>query len=99
MRRNPIYPVQNHHEATGIVFSETFVTAGESLPLELVSSNTNETITYGPDFSSTGTYHVEGPILADNQEYTIAVEISAINARPPDNPIRDEFTLRTVANE
>ena len=84
---------------TGIVFSETFVTAGESLPLELVSSNTNETITYGPDFSSTGTYHVEGPILADNQEYTIAVEISAINARPPDNPIRDEFTLRTVANE
>jgi plastocyanin len=85
--------------STGTVFSETFVTSGESLPLELVSSNTNKTITYGPDFSSTGTYHVEGPILAGNEEYIIAVEISAINARPPENPIRDEFSLRTVMNE
>jgi plastocyanin len=85
--------------STGTVFSETFVTSGESLPLELISSNTNETISYGPDFSSTGTYHVEGPILAGNQEYTIAVEISAINFRPPENPIRDEFSFRTTASE
>lgn len=85
--------------STDTVFSETFVTSGESLPLELVSSNNNETITYGPDFSSTGTYHVEGPFLKGNEEYTITVEIAAINARPPENPIRDEFTLRTVANE
>lgn len=85
--------------STDTVFSEIFVTSGESLPLELVSSNNNETITYGPDFSSTGTYHVEGPFLKGNEEYTITVEIAAINARPPENPIRDEFTLRTVANE
>ena len=32
------------------VFSDTFVTAGEPLPLELVRGG-NETITYGPDFS------------------------------------------------
>lgn len=85
--------------STDTVFAETFVTSGESLPLELVASpNSNETISYGPDFSSTGTYHVEGPFLTENQEYAIAVEISAINTRPPENPIRDEFTLRTVAN-
>jgi plastocyanin len=86
--------------STDTVFSETFVTSGESLPLELVSNNnSNETISYGPDFSSTGTYHVEGPFLKGNEEYRITVEISAINASPPENPIRDEFTLRTVANE
>jgi plastocyanin len=86
--------------STGQVFTETFVTSGESLPLELVlSPNSNETISYGPDFSSTGTYHVEGPILAGSQEYTIAAEITAINARPLENPIRDEFTLRTTEGE
>jgi plastocyanin len=84
---------------TGTVFSETFVTSGESLPLELVSSNSNETTSYGPDFSSTGTYHVEGPLLKGNTEYRITVEITAINARPLENSIRDEFTLRTVTNE
>lgn len=82
--------------STDTIFSKTFVTSGESLPLELASSNSNETISYGPDFSSTGTYHVEGPFLKGNEEYTITIEIAAINASPPENPIRDEFTLGTV---
>ena len=36
-----------------ILFSKLFTTAGQSLPLELISAEGNETISYGPDFSST----------------------------------------------
>lgn len=77
-------------------FSKTYVTAGQSLPLELIQSEGNETITYGPDFSSTGTYHVEAPFLNDEATYTIVVELIAIDSQPPEAPIIDEFSLRTV---
>jgi plastocyanin len=76
------------------VFSKTYVTAGEQLPLELVGGG-NETITYGPDFSSTGAYHVQGPIFSGNANYRIKAEISAINGRPPETPITDDFSLQT----
>ena len=78
------------------VFSDTFVTAGEPLPIELVRGD-NETITYGPDFSSTGAYHIQGPIFSENANYTIRPEISAVNGRPPETPITDDFSLQTIA--
>ena len=79
------------------VFSKTFVTAGDSLPIELIKgSANNQTISYGPDFSSTGAYHIEGPFLNDSADYTIRAELTAINSKQPEDPIIDEFTLRTV---
>jgi plastocyanin len=78
------------------VFSDTFVTAGEQLPIELVRGG-NETITYGPDFDTTGAYHIQGPIFTENANYTIRSEISAINGRPPEAPIKDDFSLQTIA--
>jgi plastocyanin len=78
------------------LFSKTFVTAGEQLPVELVRGD-NETITYGPDFSTTGAYHIQGPIFSENANYTIRSEISAINGRPPEAPITDDFRLQTIA--
>lgn len=78
------------------VFSETFVTAGEQLPIELVRGG-NETITYGPDFDTTGAYHIQGPIFSENANYTIRSEISAIDGRPPETPITDEFSMQTIA--
>jgi len=78
------------------VFSKTFVTAGEQLPIELVRGG-NETITYGPDFSTTGAYHIQGPIFSENADYIIRSEISAINGRPPETPIIDDFGLQTIA--
>jgi plastocyanin len=87
---------ENGTSAENRVFSETFVTAGEQLPLELVRDG-NETITYGPDFSSTGAYHIQGPIFSENANYTIRSEISAINSRPPETPITDDFSLKTTA--
>lgn len=80
---------------TDTVFSKTFTTPGESLPLELIAGS-NETRAYGPDFSSTGAYHLEGAFLKGNGEYKIRVEITAINTKPPENPVMDEFSLRTV---
>jgi plastocyanin len=76
-------------------FSKTFVTSGEKLSLELIQGG-NETRSYGPDFSSTGAYHVEGAFLKGNADYNIIVEISAINSKPPANTIEDEFNIKTV---
>jgi hypothetical protein len=64
------------------VFSKTFVTSGESLPLELVQSNgggtmvyQTTTMVYGPDFRSIRTYHIQAPFLNDNANYTIRAEL------------------------
>ena len=50
-----VYNITIYTNGTGDdnkIFSKTFVTPGEKLPLELVRGD-NKTITYGPDFSST----------------------------------------------
>jgi plastocyanin len=79
------------------VFSDTYIASGEALALELVRGSGNETKSYGPDFSSTGAYHIEGPFFTGNSNYTIRAQITSINAQPPQNPIVDEFSLKTVA--
>jgi plastocyanin len=88
------------------VFTKTFVTAGESLPLELIRSNgggsmgNETTMVYGPDFSSTGAYHIIAPFLADNANYTIRAELTAINSiQQSQNSIIDDFTFRTIIGE
>jgi plastocyanin len=77
------------------VFSRIFATTGVDLPLELIKGS-NETRSYGPDFSGTGAYHLEGSFFNDSADYTITAEIAAINGKPPDNQIMDEFRLQTV---
>lgn len=79
------------------VFSRIFATSGESLPLELITGS-NETRVYGPDFSSTGAYHLESAFLKGNAEYKISISIASINSKPPSNPISDEFTIKTVGS-
>ena len=83
--------------AVNNVFSDTYITSGEALALELVRGSGNETISYGPDFSTTGAYHIEGPFFSGNSNYTIRAQITSINAQPPQNQIVDEFSLKTVA--
>ena len=82
---------------TNKVFSKTFTVAGDKLPLELIAGGyVNNTRVYGPDFSSTGAYHLEAPFLKGNANYIIGVEIAAINTKQPQNKITDQFSLRTV---
>jgi plastocyanin len=97
-RSTPIvYNVTILKNNTEKVFSGKFVTNGESLPLELVKG-VNETRVYGPDFSSTGAYHLEGPFFKDNADYKILISIPLINSKPPKNPIAEEFSIKTVSS-
>ena len=77
-------------------FSHIFNTIGESLPIELISG-VNETRSYGPDFSSTGAYHIMAGFLENqDQEIKIKSEITAVNSKQPENSIVDEFSLKIL---
>jgi hypothetical protein len=56
----------------------------------------NQTRAYGPDFSSTGAYHLEGAFFKGNTNYIIRAEIAAINGVHPQNKITTDFSLRTI---
>ena len=76
------------------LFSHLYTTAGASLPLELVSGMGNETSSYGPDFSSTGAYHVQSDFKMGSS-YPISVEIVSVNSKSVENPIKVLFDLKT----
>lgn len=77
------------------LFSRWFTTAGEPLLLELISSQDNQTTSHGPDFSSTGAYHVQSN-FKNGSSYPIDVQIVSINNKPVENPIRVLFELKTT---
>ena len=77
------------------LFSGLFTTAGQSLPLELIPSEGNETISYGPDFSSTGAYHIQSN-FKKGSSYPISIEIISVNSKPVENPMRVLFYFRTT---
>ncbi len=76
------------------LLSKLFTTAGESLPVELVSGIGNESISYGPDFSSTGAYHVQSD-FKKGSSYPISVEIVSVDYKPVQAPIKASFTMKT----
>ena len=76
------------------LLSELFTTGGESLPFELVSGMGNETSFYGPDFSTTGAYHVQSD-FKKGTSYPISVEIVSIDGKPVEFPIKASFSLKT----
>ncbi len=63
-----------------------------SIPL---SKSTIKTTTYGPDLSApiTGTYHIEGPILVEPNDYIIKVELISIDGKNLSKSIEDVFLL------
>jgi plastocyanin len=83
----------NDYISNQTIFSDLFTTSGTSLPIELVSG-VNETSSYGPDFSTSGTYHIQSD-FKKGSSYQINVEIVAIDNGSVSNPIRDTFTLQT----
>jgi plastocyanin len=60
-----------------------------------LSKSTIKTTTYGPDLSApiTGTYHIEGPILVEPNDYIIKVELLSIDGKSLSKPIEDVFLL------
>jgi plastocyanin len=60
-----------------------------------LSKSTIKTTTYGPDLSApiTGTYHIEGPILVEPNDYIIKVELISKDGKGLSKPIEDVFLL------
>jgi len=76
------------------VISRLLTTPGDSLPLELISSQDNQTILYGPDFSSDGAYHIQSN-FTKGSSYPINIEIESISGKPVENPISVLFPFKT----
>jgi plastocyanin len=79
--------LNNNNKNTPAMLSNT-----SSIPL---SESTIKTTTYGPDLSApiTGTYHIEGPILVEPNDYIIKVELISIDGKSLSKPIEDVFLL------
>jgi plastocyanin len=70
------------------------------------SSSSNQTassfVTWGPDLTdqegvaSDGAYHVQGPVMTENEDYTITVSISSIDDAIQSQPPSDDFLLPSV---
>jgi hypothetical protein len=71
------------------------------------SSSSNQTtasnfVTWGPDLTdqegvaSDGVYHVQGPVLTENEDYTITVSIASIDDVIQQQPPSDDFLLPSV---
>ena len=53
----------------------------------------NETRSYGPDFSSTGAYHIQSD-FKKGSSYPISVEIISVDSKPVENAIKVLFDLK-----
>jgi plastocyanin len=72
-----------------------------------IAASSNQTtasnfVTWGPDLTdqegvaSDGVYHVQGPVLTENEDYTITVSISSIDDTIQQQPPSDDFLLPSV---
>jgi plastocyanin len=70
------------------------------------ASSSNQTasnfVTWGPDLTdqegvaSDGVFHVQGPVLTENEDYTINVSITSIDNAAQPQPPSDDFLLPSV---
>jgi hypothetical protein len=75
------------------------------------SSSSNQTaapnfVSWGPDLTdqegvaSDGAFHVQGPVLTENEDYTITVSITSVdNTAQPQQPLSDDFLLPLFRGE
>ena len=87
--------------------STTTTTASSNQTASSSSSSSNQTtasnfVTWGPDLTdqegvaSDGAYHVQGPVLTENEDYTITVSIAGIDDTIQSQPPSDDFLLPSV---
>jgi len=72
------------------------------------SSSSNQTasspqfVTWGPDLTdqegvaSDGVYHIQGPVMTENEDYTIAISIISVDNAEEQQPLSDDFLLPSV---
>ncbi len=83
-------------------------TDSSSLSNQTSSSSSNQTalphfVTWGPDLTdqegvaSDGVYHILGPVMIENQDYTITVSITSVDNTAEQQPLpSDDFLLPSV---
>lgn len=87
-----------------LLYSEQFLDTDGVLYLELipqpaVNETTSDFITWGPDISAsatgphTGAFHIKGPVLVQNEPYTMTVSIVNIDEQILEEPITEQFIL------
>jgi plastocyanin len=71
----------------------------ELIPQPQVNGTTSDFVTWGPDISGTatgphtGAFHIKGPVLVQNEPYTLRASITNIDGRILEEPIMEEFIL------
>lgn len=89
------------------VFTHKYDDTDGILDLEIIPThryNTTQFITWGPDFmsqeavQSTGTFHIQGPMLVENSPYSIKVAIVGKDNSILSTPIADTFALFPKVN-
>ena len=81
----------------------------ELIPSSRSSSTSNQTaaqqphfVSWGPDLTdqegvaSDGAFHVQGPVMTGNEDYTITVSITSIDNTVQPQPLSDDFSLPPV---
>ena len=93
------YNIQIHNsQLNKEVLSQTFFVKGNNLQFELLASDLDESLVYGPDFSDpiTGTYHIREKF--QNGDYILMVEITAIGPNLTQTKIVDVFKGKIISS-
>jgi plastocyanin len=92
--------------STGTLYSNQFVDSDGILDLELVPiGNTERFVDWGPDTGditgqpNDGTFHVQGPLLVDDDLYQIEVSIIEKDGSILPSPISETFVLPSVGSQ
>lgn len=93
--------------STGTLYSNQFVDSDGILDLEFVPiTQTEHFVNWGPDTGditskqrNDGTFHIQGPVLVDNDLYQIEVSIIEKDGAILQSPISDTFVLHSVGSQ
>ncbi len=105
----PLYSNQ-FEDSDGILDLELIPTSSSrsSLSNQTGAAASNQTtapphfVTWGPDLTdqegvaSDGAYHVQGPVMTENEDYTVTVSITSIDDAVQSQPPSDDFILPSV---
>jgi plastocyanin len=94
-------------DSDGILDLELIPSSKSLLSSNQTSSSSNQTaapnfVTWGSDLTdqegvaSDGAFHVQGPVLTENEDYTINVSITSVDDAVQPQPLSDDFLLPSV---
>jgi plastocyanin len=94
-------------DSDGILDLELIPSSSRSLSSTNQTTLSNQTtapnfVSWGPDLTdqegvaSDGAFHVQGPVMTENEDYTITVSITGIDNAAQPQPMSDDFLLPSV---